>query len=64
MSNSNLFHIQTDSKQGPDEQEDVQIAMETCPVDVIHWVTLPQLSLLEAALGRMARVGAFRGACC
>jgi ferredoxin len=24
--------------QGPDQQEDVQIAMETCPVDCIHWV--------------------------
>lgn len=24
---------------GPDQQEDAQIAMETCPVDCIHWVS-------------------------
>ncbi|KAG1665328.1 hypothetical protein FOA52_011741 [Chlamydomonas sp. UWO 241] len=36
-----------------------QIAIEVCPVDCIHWVTLPQLSLLEAALAGMGRVEVF-----
>ncbi|GBF89281.1 molecular chaperone [Raphidocelis subcapitata] len=44
---------------GPVQQEDVQIAMETCPVDCIHWVSAPQLPLLEVALSKMGRVDAF-----
>ncbi|KAG2482476.1 hypothetical protein HYH03_018583 [Edaphochlamys debaryana] len=36
--------------------EEIQIAIESCPVDCIHWVSLPQLSLLEAALASMARI--------
>lgn len=35
---------------------DIEIAIESCPVDCIHWVSTPQLSLLEAALSTMARV--------
>ncbi|PNW86995.1 hypothetical protein CHLRE_02g104500v5 [Chlamydomonas reinhardtii] len=42
--------------QTSDSVEDVQIAIECCPVDCIHYVTLPQLSLLEAALGTMSRI--------
>lgn len=34
----------------------VQQAIETCPVDCIHWVTAPQLSLLEDEMRRMERV--------
>ncbi|KAF6253685.1 hypothetical protein COO60DRAFT_397361 [Scenedesmus sp. NREL 46B-D3] len=40
-------------------EEDVQVAIETCPVDCIHWVSSPQLSLLEATLASMTRVDAF-----
>ncbi|KAI5084259.1 hypothetical protein GOP47_0000428 [Adiantum capillus-veneris] len=34
----------------------VQQAIETCPVDCIHWVTAPQLSLLEDEMRRIERV--------
>ncbi|KAH7366256.1 hypothetical protein KP509_18G070000 [Ceratopteris richardii] len=34
----------------------VQQAIETCPVDCIHWVTAPQLSLLEDEMRRVERV--------
>lgn len=34
----------------------VQQAIETCPVDCIHWVTSPQLSLLEDEMRRIERV--------
>lgn len=40
-------------------EEEVQVAIETCPVDCIYWVSSPQLSLLETALARMDRVDAF-----
>lgn len=36
-----------------------QIAIETCPVDCIHWVSAPQLQLLEVALSSMNRIPAF-----
>ncbi|GIM15324.1 hypothetical protein Vretimale_18137 [Volvox reticuliferus] len=39
--------------QEADDVDSVQIAIECCPVDCIHWVSVPQLSLLEAALSRM-----------
>lgn len=42
--------------QGASSIEEIEIAMETCPVDCIHWVTSPQLSLLETALSTMNRV--------
>lgn len=38
------------------EVEDMQIAIECCPVDCIHWVSLPQLSLLDTALASMNRI--------
>eukprot|EP00879_Flechtneria_rotunda_P006831 GHRR01007176.1.p1 GENE.GHRR01007176.1~~GHRR01007176.1.p1 ORF type:complete len:277 (+),score=102.75 GHRR01007176.1:433-1263(+) len=40
-------------------QDEVEVAILTCPVDCIHWVTSPQLSLLETALAGMGRVDAF-----
>lgn len=46
-------------RQGVDSQDDLQVAIETCPVDCIHWVTTPQLSLLEVALSSMKRVSVF-----
>eukprot|EP00200_Dunaliella_tertiolecta_P008265 CAMPEP_0202371258 /NCGR_PEP_ID=MMETSP1127-20130417/2690_1 /ASSEMBLY_ACC=CAM_ASM_000462 /TAXON_ID=3047 /ORGANISM="Dunaliella tertiolecta, Strain CCMP1320" /LENGTH=355 /DNA_ID=CAMNT_0048967441 /DNA_START=1391 /DNA_END=2459 /DNA_ORIENTATION=- len=45
--------------QNGDDVEDIQIATEVCPVTCIHWVTLPQLSLLEVALAQMPRIDAF-----
>jgi hypothetical protein len=45
--------------QGRDSDEELQIAMEVCPVDCIHWVSTAQLPLLEAALARMGRVDVF-----
>jgi len=43
-------------KQGVDVQDKLQEAIDTCPVSCIHWVTSPQLSLLEASMARMERV--------
>eukprot|EP00775_Hariotina_reticulata_P001837 gene1837-2169_t len=40
-------------------EEEIQVAIETCPVDCIHWVSSPQLSLLETTLAGMSRVDAF-----
>ncbi|MEW5317646.1 MAG: hypothetical protein WDW38_008928 [Sanguina aurantia] len=45
--------------QGADTEEVIQIAQEMCPVDCIHNVTLPQLSLLETALSSMPRIEVF-----
>mmetsp|Transcript_13920 Transcript_13920/g.30057 ORF Transcript_13920/g.30057 Transcript_13920/m.30057 type:complete len:348 (-) Transcript_13920:530-1573(-) len=42
--------------QNGDNLDDIQVAIEVCPVDCIHWVTLPQLNLLESALSTMSRV--------
>ena len=36
-----------------------QEAIDTCPVSCIHWVTAPQLTLLEETMGRMERVAAW-----
>lgn len=43
-------------QQGVDTESKLQEAIDTCPVSCIHWVTTPQLSLLEAAMARMERV--------
>ncbi|GAX75131.1 hypothetical protein CEUSTIGMA_g2575.t1 [Chlamydomonas eustigma] len=43
-------------KQRVDSDEKLQEAMDTCPVSCIHWVSAPQLSLLEASMARMERV--------
>lgn len=37
----------------------VQEAIDTCPVSCIHWVTAPQLTLLEAAMAKIERVSAY-----
>lgn len=34
----------------------LQEAIDTCPVSCIHWVTAPQLTLLEESMARMERV--------
>ncbi len=36
-----------------------QEAIDTCPVSCIHWVTAPQLALLEETMSRMERVAAW-----
>eukprot|EP00197_Chlamydomonas_leiostraca_P007222 CAMPEP_0202865680 /NCGR_PEP_ID=MMETSP1391-20130828/6292_1 /ASSEMBLY_ACC=CAM_ASM_000867 /TAXON_ID=1034604 /ORGANISM="Chlamydomonas leiostraca, Strain SAG 11-49" /LENGTH=356 /DNA_ID=CAMNT_0049545545 /DNA_START=139 /DNA_END=1210 /DNA_ORIENTATION=+ len=45
--------------QTADIPDDIQIAIEVCPVSCIYWVSLPQLSLLEAALAVLPRVEVF-----
>ncbi|KXZ46387.1 hypothetical protein GPECTOR_44g62 [Gonium pectorale] len=42
--------------QDVDTESKLQEAIDTCPVSCIHWVTAPQLSLLETAMARMERV--------
>ena len=43
-------------RQRVDSDSKLQEAIDTCPVSCIHWVSAPQLSLLEAAMARMERV--------
>lgn len=43
-------------QQGVDSDERLQEAIDTCPVNCIHWVTASQLSLLEATMAKMERV--------
>ncbi|GAQ89973.1 Molecular chaperone (DnaJ superfamily) [Klebsormidium nitens] len=42
--------------QAGEAPELVQEAIDTCPVSCIHWVTLPQLTLLEDEMRRLERV--------
>ncbi|KAG2425743.1 hypothetical protein HYH02_014959 [Chlamydomonas schloesseri] len=42
--------------QDVDSEEKLQEAIDTCPVSCIHWVTAPQLNLLESAMARMERI--------
>ncbi|GJP52991.1 hypothetical protein CLOM_g12141, partial [Closterium sp. NIES-68] len=42
--------------QGGNAPSKIQEAVETCPVSCIHWVTSPQLALLEDEMRRMERV--------
>lgn len=42
--------------QGVDIDDKLQEAMDTCPVSCIHWVSAPQLTLLEETMARMERV--------
>jgi hypothetical protein len=37
--------------------------MDTCPVSCIHWVSAPQLALLEDQMAKMERVGWGFGGC-
>ena len=41
--------------QGEDGEDMVQEAIDTCPVDCIHWVSGPQLALLEKVMEQMER---------
>lgn len=43
-------------RQGADTEEKLQEAIDTCPVSCIHWVSSPQLALLEEAMVKMDRV--------
>lgn len=43
-------------RQDADTPEKVQEAIDTCPVSCIHWVTAPQLTMLEETMGKMERV--------
>ncbi|GFR44944.1 hypothetical protein Agub_g6034 [Astrephomene gubernaculifera] len=43
-------------QQDADSEAKLQEAIDTCPVSCIHWVSGPQLSLLETAMSRMGRV--------
>lgn len=45
--------------QGVDSDEKLQEAIDTCPVNCIHWVTAPQLSLLENEMRKMERTSAW-----
>ncbi|KAL4428109.1 hypothetical protein ABPG75_002198 [Micractinium tetrahymenae] len=47
------------AQQGVDGVEKLQEAIDTCPVSCIHWVTAPQLALLEETMSRMERVAAW-----
>ncbi|PNW87993.1 hypothetical protein CHLRE_01g009900v5 [Chlamydomonas reinhardtii] len=42
--------------QDADSEAKLQEAIDTCPVSCIHWVTAPQLNLLEGAMARMERI--------
>ncbi|GIL55919.1 hypothetical protein Vafri_11382 [Volvox africanus] len=43
-------------QQDVDAEAKLQEAIDTCPVSCIHWVSGPQLSLLETAMARMERL--------
>ncbi|GLC42491.1 hypothetical protein PLESTB_001104000 [Pleodorina starrii] len=43
-------------QQDVDSEAKLQEAIDTCPVSCIHWVSGPQLSLLETAMARMERL--------
>ncbi|GAB4814662.1 hypothetical protein N2152v2_001708 [Parachlorella kessleri] len=45
--------------QGVDGDERLQEAIDTCPVSCIHWVSAPQLALLEKQMSKMERVAAW-----
>lgn len=47
------------AQQGVDGVEKLQESIDTCPVSCIHWVTAPQLALLEETMSRMERVAAW-----
>ena len=46
-------------RQGVDSETLVEEAIDTCPVSCIHWVTAPQLTLLESAMAKIERVSAY-----
>ncbi|CAG9464010.1 unnamed protein product [Pedinophyceae sp. YPF-701] len=44
------------AKQDADEPDIIQEAIDTCPVSCIHWVSAPQLALLEEEMRKMERI--------
>lgn len=46
-------------QQGVDSISKIQEAVDSCPVSCIHWVSAPQLTLLEEVMARMERVDAW-----
>lgn len=46
-------------RQGVDTPDKIQEAIDTCPVSCIHWVSAPQLTMLEETMARMERVDAW-----
>ena len=46
-------------KQGVDTDEKIQESIDSCPVSCIHWVSAPQLTMLEETMARMERVSAW-----
>ena len=53
------LHQTTQPSCRPPPDRTAQEAIDTCPVSCIHWVTAPQLTLLEETMGRMERVAAW-----
>lgn len=49
------------AEQGIDGISKLQEAIDCCPVSCIHWVTAPQLALLEETMAGMERVRAGSG---
>lgn len=47
-------------RQSVDPVDKVQEAIDTCPVSCIHWVTAPQLTLLEETMAKMERIDAWK----
>lgn len=43
-------------KQGVDTVDTLQESIDSCPVSCIHWVSAPQLTMLEETMARMERV--------
>ncbi|KAG7672613.1 hypothetical protein Ndes2526B_g08860 [Nannochloris sp. 'desiccata'] len=43
-------------KQGVDTVDKLQESIDSCPVTCIHWVSAPQLTMLEETMARMERV--------
>jgi curved DNA-binding protein CbpA len=43
-------------KQGVDTVDKLQESIDSCPVSCIHWVSAPQLTMLEETMARMERI--------
>lgn len=46
-------------QQGVDSVANIQESIDSCPVNCIHWVSAPQLTLLEEVMARMERIDAW-----
>lgn len=51
--------VATDGPIRDDDFEHVQEAMDTCPVNCIHWVTKPQLNYLKRATEELEQIDSF-----